>query len=35
LYTNTIFAVVILLYTWGRNGFDGIVETWIAGRGFS
>jgi len=20
---------------WGRNGFDGIVETGVAGRGFS
>ena len=25
----------VQIYAWGRNGFDGIVETKIAGRGFS
>ena len=32
---NLLSIICKLIYTWGRNGFDGIVEPKVAGRGFS
>jgi hypothetical protein len=34
VYVN-LYKLYIVNLIWGRNGFDGIVETWVAGRGFS